>query len=365
MLKKCIFPLIMSVLLALNLRATQPLEPLRPAHPPEISLIDYDGTIIPEKFSFHKELKFFSGPKGKLLGDLAKSEAASKLAGWAQNNVNPFEINRDKFIRKHQINMKDFIVPPGGYKNFNEFFTRKLKPGARTVDQNPGGLVSPADSKCTYVHDISKKDIFIIKNSKWSLARMLTSSTLADLYEGGTLISFRLAPEDYHRFHFPCDAVPGFSKKISGAYNSVNPYVFKQGDDPLGENARSILVLKSEEFQDPICIIVGAMGVGKIVETYTPSVKYKKGDEMGYFKFGASTVCLLFRKGVIKPADEKFIRNSEKMIETAVKQGQLIALKAQPNKEEPAPETRSFFDFSGFKKPLENFTHLFDSNAQE
>lgn len=308
---------------------------------PEISYIDRDGTIVPEEFPYHKELKLFNKIPGNLVGQIAKSKTASQLMGWAQNNKTLFSISWSKFAEKHSINLEECIIPEAGYRSFNDFFTRKLKPGARTIDQTPGGIVSPADAKVTFVQDVSKKDIFIIKNSKWSLKKMLGNQLLAEIYEGGTLISFRLAPEDYHRFHFPIDATPGFSKKISGKYDSVNPYVFKHGFDPLGENARDIVVLKSEEFCDPICIVVGAMGVGKIVENYTPYTPYKKGDEMGYFKFGASTVCLLFKKGIIQSSQEKFISNSQKMIETAVKQGQLIAIKASKNNSLPKAQESS------------------------
>lgn len=295
-------------------------------HKPEVSFIDRDGVIVPEEFPYHKEIKLFNkAGAGKLIGSVAISKQVSKFAGWLQNRQTPFSLKWQKFAAKHKINLDECIVPEGGFATFNEFFTRKLKDNARPIDQTPGGLVSPADSKVTFVENVSKKDIFIIKSSRWSLQKMLGSASLAELYKGGTLISFRLAPEDYHRFHFPCDARPSFSQKIAGTYNSVNPYVFKHGHDPLGENARNIVVLKSEQFNDPLCIIVGAMGVGKIVETFSPQQAYKKGDEMGYFEFGASTVCLLFKPGVIKPAADRFIHNSKRMIETAVKCGELIA----------------------------------------
>ncbi|MBM3894345.1 phosphatidylserine decarboxylase [Candidatus Dependentiae bacterium] len=323
-----------------------PLEPaevfVEPTLLPEDCLVDRNGEIVNQKFSYAKELKLINHYI-KPLSIIAKSKHASKFMGWAQNNITPFSIDWRKFAIKHNINLDECVIPEAGFKTFNEFFTRKLKPGARVIDQTNGGVVSPADSKITYVENVSKKDIFIIKSSQWSLTKMLKNQVLADLYEGGTLISFRLAPEDYHRFHFPFDSTPGFSKKIPGRYDSVNPFVYKHGYDPLGENARNILILKSEEFDDPICIIVGALGVGKIIETYSPYVEYKKGDEMGYFEFGASTICLLFKKNIIKPAEGKFISNSIKMIETEVKQGSLIALHKSINHEESPLEKIQVF----------------------
>jgi phosphatidylserine decarboxylase len=189
---------------------------------------------------------------------------------------------------------------------------------------------------------------------------MLGSKLLAEFYEGGTLINFRLAPEDYHHFHFPFDAKASSSQKIAGSYNSVNPYIFKQGGDPLGENARNILVLKSENFCDPLFIIVGAMGVGKIIETYKPDILYKKGDDMGYFQFGASTVCMLFRKGVIKPGNDKLVTNSRNHIETAVKQGERIAIKANQEPQEISIFWLSFTKLTTFfTRALQKLTHWF------
>lgn len=312
------------------------ISPFEPRNP-EISYVDREfiepgGGIIPETFTYHKELNFFRKHfAGKLIGFLAMSHKMNKFMGWLQNHKTPFSLNWKKFAAKHNINLNEFEIPEQGFASFNEFFARRLKEGARPIDSTPGGFVSPADSKITYVENVSEKDIFIIKNAQWSLKKMLGDADLAQKYDGGTLISFRLAPEDYHRFHFPIDCAPRASKKIAGKYNSVNPYVFKRGQDPFGENVRNIVILESAEFSDPICIVVGAMGVGKIVETYTPGVAYKKGDEMGYFEFGASTVCLLFKKDIIKPITDRFTLNSQKMIETAIKMGQLIGCINNPN----------------------------------
>jgi phosphatidylserine decarboxylase len=353
MLKKCLFTLLLSNFITTVFAEAESYNEL--AHSPDVinkhedSLIDQDGVLVTEKFLFAKELKLINNYI-KPIAHIAKSKHMSKMIGWIQNNSTPLSINWKKFALKHSVNLDECVIPENGFQTFNEFFTRKLKADARPIDQTLQGIVSPADSKVTYVSDISKKDSFIIKNSKWSLAKMLNNELLAELYEGGTLISFRLSPEDYHRFHFPIDCTPGFSRKIAGKYDSVNPFVFKHGYDPLGENARSILILKSEEFQDPICIIVGALGVGKIIETYTPDILYRKGDEMGYFEFGASTVCLLFKKNVIKPAHEKFEKNSQKSIETQIKQGSLIAIHQLSTRNEPAND-------NSFILTIKNYTH--------
>ena len=137
----------------------------------------------------------------------------------------------------------------------------------------------------------------------------------------------------------------------------------------MGENARNIVVLKSTEFHDPLCVIVGAMGVGKIIETYTPETLYKKGAEMGYFEFGASTICLVFKAGVLKASDRKFVDNSKDSIETAVKQGRLIGIRditETHTAKEINPEQSTFFSISKitdfFKKAKNIWSNNFTQN---
>ena len=66
------------------------------------------------------------------------------------------------------------------------------------------------------------------------------------------------------------------------------------------------------------------MMVGKIVTVYKPNKFYKKGDEVGYFKFGASTVAVLFEKGKIDNIKKEFIEHSKCGYETEIKMGERI-----------------------------------------
>ena len=46
-------------------------------------------------------------------------------------------------------------------------------------------------------------------------------------FEGGALGIFRLAPQDYHRFHVPVDGVLGEPRSIDGQYYTVNPMAIR------------------------------------------------------------------------------------------------------------------------------------------
>lgn len=63
-----------------------------------------------------------------------------------------------------------------------------------------------------------------IKGREFSVARLLGDcyKSEVDRYHGGAVGIFRLAPQDYHRFHSPVDGVIGKMTYISGEYYTVN-----------------------------------------------------------------------------------------------------------------------------------------------
>jgi phosphatidylserine decarboxylase len=59
---------------------------------------------------------------------------------------------------------------------------------------------------------------FWIKGKNFNLANLLQDQDLADQLEGGSLAIFRLAPQDYHRFHIPSRGTIESIRPISGTY---------------------------------------------------------------------------------------------------------------------------------------------------
>lgn len=232
--------------------------------------------------------------------------------------------NIKPFIEQHTIAMDDFIVPPGGYSSFNDFFIRPLKPGARPIDNNQDHIIAVADSRILVIPQLHDRTHFAIKGTPCTLEGLCADRLLASLYDYGTCMIFRLAPQDYHRIHFPLQGIPLRSRIVHGIYESVNPYVYQTGIQPLIKNERQIVL-----FDTPLCdqiaiILVGALCVGKIITTYMPSILQEKGDELGYFAFGGSTVVVLFKQGTIT-IESDICHNSALGMETAVKMGQKIA----------------------------------------
>ena len=104
----------------------------------------------------------------------------------------------------------------------------------------------------------------------------------------GALGIFRLAPQDYHRFHIPVDGVLDKPKTISGEYYTVNPMAIRSALDVYGENVRVIVPINSVAHKRVMVVCVGAMMVGSTVITAKAGQPVRRAEELGYFKFGMS-----------------------------------------------------------------------------
>jgi phosphatidylserine decarboxylase len=281
------------------------------------------GHLVCEKVEAEGLLSFlYTKWLGSMLRFLVNKRWFSKCCALYQNS-SLSKKNIIPFIKKHNIDASEFLKPIEQFSSFNDFFIRKMKPSVRSIDNDHRVVVSPADSKLFVIEDISLDVPFFVKHKKFDLYSFLRDEVLAQQYEGGVMMIFRLAPYDYHRFHFPVDCVVSKTRVINGAFESVNPIVYKAGFQPLTENERHVIVLQSHMCGDVVFVSVGAMCVGKIIETCVADRNYKKGDECGYFAFGGSSIVLLFKKGVVKPK-EIFVTHSREGYETQVMMGQAV-----------------------------------------
>lgn len=89
---------------------------------------------------------------------------------------------------------------------------------------DPYRVVSGADCRLMAFETVNEATKLWIKGREFSVARLLGEQyrSQAERYNGGALCIFRLAPQDYHRFHVPVDGVIGPMTYISGEYYTVN-----------------------------------------------------------------------------------------------------------------------------------------------
>ncbi|WP_053955309.1 phosphatidylserine decarboxylase [Inediibacterium massiliense] len=231
-----------------------------------------------------------------------------------------------KFAEDLKIDMKEAEIENiEDYKNFNDFFARRLKKEARPIEKEESHLVSPADGRILAYENIDKNSIIQVKGFTYTLEELIGDEKLSKEYDGGACIVIRLCPADYHRFHFPDSGIPMETKKIKGMYYSVNPIALKKVASIYCQNKREITLFQSDHFKEVIMIEVGATCVGSIIQTYIPNKRIQKGEEKGYFKFGGSTVILFLKKGAAH-IDQDLLKNTENEIETKVNMGERIGI---------------------------------------
>lgn len=270
---------------------------------------------------------YTSRPGMSFLEHFLKRKAFTSLIGRiCDTRVSKRKIK--KFIKNYHIDTALLKKSPEEFSSFNDFFIRELKENARPINMESDVLISPCDGKIYAFDGINENELFNIKGFSYSLSELVDDKSLIDKYIGGTCIILRLCPTDYHRFHFidygTCDKV----KKIKGNYYSVNPVALSKIPEILCKNKREWSIFHSENFGDVIYVEVGATCVGTIVQTYVPNKKVSKGDEKGYFKFGGSTVMLIFEGGKIN-IDRDIIEQTSKKFETAVLMGEKIGKKVK------------------------------------
>ena len=226
------------------------------------------------------------------------------------------------FVRRNGIDMSEYVEC--GYRCFNDFFTRSIKPGARPVSFDPDVLISPCDGYMS-AYRISSDSVFSIKDSYYNVEDLVGGSEIAQEYISGTCLVLRLGVENYHRYCYIDDGFKSRNYHIPGRYHPVQPIVVRKHPVFI-QNTREYTVLYTKNFGIVTQIEVGACLVGRICNHHEAGV-IRRGEEKGYFCFGGSTIVLLFKEGSVDIPQEVFDATSEGK-EAIVKYGEAIGRKA-------------------------------------
>ena len=243
-----------------------------------------------------------------ILTKIATSKLISKIYGL-YNSTKLSTKKIPKFIKENNIKMS--LYEKKKYKSFNDFFIRKIK--KIKIEK---GFISPVEGKLL-VYKINNNLEVKIKNINYKIEELIDNSI--DLKDGYIFI-YRLALDNYHRFHYIDDGIRTKRVKIKGRLHTVssssNKYkIYK-------ENEREYSILKTKEFGDIIYMEVGALLIGKIINYDLD--KFKKGEEKGYFLPGGSTVIIMAKDIEV---DKDILNNSKKNIETLVSVGEKVGEK--------------------------------------
>jgi phosphatidylserine decarboxylase len=250
------------------------------------------------------------------------SRLVGKLAEAEMGSVTTFFIKT--FIKQYNVDMTEALYEdPTHYRSFNAFFTRPLKPDARSIDDNDNVLIHAVDGTVSQFGDINSDSIFQAKGHDFSLTTLLGGKPdIAAPFKNGKFATIYLAPRDYHRIHMPIEGTLTDMIYVPGELFSVNPLTAQNIPGLFARNERVVAL-----FDTPVgkmaMVLVGATIVASIETvwsgTVTPpagknvqhwsyekdseaAVKLEKGAELGRFKLG-STIVVCFEKDMIEFED--------------------------------------------------------------
>ena len=200
-----------------------------------------------------------------------------------------------------------------GFASWNDFFTRRFKDGERPVagPEDDKVIVSACESTPYGIStDVKRQDRFWIKSQPYSLADMLAHDESVDQFVGGTVYQAFLSATNYHRWHSPVAGTIVRAFVQEGTYYSEADSEGADAVEPMNSQsylahvaARAIILIEAD---DPVIGLMAFVAVGMsevssclISPKVIPGYQVGKGEELGYFQYGGSTHCLVFRPGAI------------------------------------------------------------------
>ena len=214
----------------------------------------------------------------------------------------------------HPFNINDYEIPAGGFQSFNQFFLRNVKPQLRPLCAHADDtkvVISPCDGGVFYLtrgelignaYELPGKsgDTFELKQAVPGYGAS---------FVGGPILDILLWFTDYHHFSAPVSGTIVHQGQYEGSYN----YDFDNFDDndpyapallsdsdrvgwykQLGKHKRYVWIIKTESMGLVAMIAIGFWGVGSIVNAIGDGDSVEKGQYMGHFGYGGSSIVLAF-----------------------------------------------------------------------
>ncbi|THF73348.1 archaetidylserine decarboxylase [Cohnella fermenti] len=226
--------------------------------------------------------------------ELSSRKSVSRLTGrLAKSSLSRRFIPR--FAALYRIPVEEAEKSLREYACLNDFFTRRLKPGARPLDSEEGALLSPVDALITSCGTIKDGQLLQVKGQDYTIEELLNGSPRTGQYEHGYYWVLYLSPTDYHRIHSPCSGTIVESEHVPGKVYPVNDFGLTCMRRVLSRNERLITYIRHEEGEIAV-VKVGALNVSSIRYAEPLPNRLEAGQELAYFEFG-STVVLLAENG--------------------------------------------------------------------
>jgi phosphatidylserine decarboxylase len=213
------------------------------------------------------------------------------------------------YCRAYRVDLSECEIPSAGFGSFDEFFTRRLKPGARPLDLDPTAVLSPSDGLIADAGPIDLSCSLKVKGRAYSVAELLGDDRAASLYAGGSFAVIYLSPRDYHRVHAPVDGRVRSVRHVPGTLFPVNDIGLAHIPKLFARNERVVVDQESDLHGPVSTVLVGAIGVGRITLSFnhdvitndgrsfgekvyaaTDAPRLTRGDELGAFHLGSTVI---------------------------------------------------------------------------
>ncbi len=232
---------------------------------------------------------------------------ASRYVLTPQEWLSPEVVWKNKL---YEFVIPDREAPHWGFASFNAYFHREIKLGFRPLAGAGDSkvIVSPNDGK---VYDIARNvkalDTFWAKGQPYSLTNILDGEHV-ERFIGGDVFQSFLSGADYHRWRSPVAGVVRQARVVDGLMFSNAE---SAGPDPTAGtysqgyqasvNTRGLVFIEAD---DPtigwVCVIpIGITEISSVTITAKVGARVDKGDELGFFSYGGSTLAVVFQPGAI------------------------------------------------------------------
>jgi phosphatidylserine decarboxylase len=261
----------------------------------------------------------FSDRAARSVWRIFPKRALSGAIGWGGSRSLPDSIRSSmlaRFASVYGIDVSEAEKPLSEYSGFDDFFTRRLRVGARRIDDAPGRVVSSSDGTVIESGVVDTGRLLQAKGVLFSLEELLGDAGCAARLEGGAYLITYLSPKDYHRVHSPvAGRVIGW-RHIPGVLFPVNTRSVRREPGLFVGNERFITLIEGD-FGLVAVVMVAAVGVGHVTASYDPEVATHRaeflragvghrtytvpraigrGDELGIFHLGSTTI-VIFEPG--------------------------------------------------------------------
>ncbi|KAK6504634.1 hypothetical protein TWF481_006573 [Arthrobotrys musiformis] len=251
------------------------------------------------------------------------------------------------FIEFYHINMEEFTPSDiKEYNTFEDFLTREHARGSRPIfeEDDDSRAVVPSDCRVVVYPSVHPAQKFWIGGQYFSITNLLGDPSVTKSFGDVPIASFHLGPQDCHRYHSPVTGTVRWYKQFSGDYYNLDPWGLRSRVDVLTSNARCAVRLETEKYGDVMFVAIGASEVGAVnfyEEATEIGQKIHKGQEIGKFEFGGSSILVLFQRGRIV-FDEDLLDLSNERIMVDVQVGMSLGrLQEKREKKRGKPEEQA------------------------